>query len=373
MQFRRSGQRDERRRRFLSDPSLVHDLAAEVRAAWGARAGSPGQWKSQNYGDATFLDEQRRLTDLVPRRLSTFALLFVAGLIVVAGLEALHTWTPQLAETTANGRLAALDLAAEGNLAGWFSSCTLALAALAAVIVYTVRRYKTDDYHGNYRVWLWAAMCWMLMSADEAASLHEGFTQIMVHLTGTTLLGDGSIWWVTAYGFLLVSIGTRLLVDMWRCWLSTVVFGAAAIGYLVAVATHLGWSSPEASTQAVMLEEGAEMVGNLLLLLAMGLHARYVIFDAEGLLPYGGRRLSTLLEDDQDLEAEDSLMSDNSITVHAPHSLRGPVSPPALNDPVRAGIEQAETSVRRKLTKAEKKALRKRLTKQRLERQRRGF
>ena len=33
-----------------------------------------------------------------------------------------------------------------------------------------------------------------------------------------------------------------------------------------------------------MLEEGAEMLGNLLLLLAMGLHARFVIMDAEGLI-----------------------------------------------------------------------------------------
>ena len=37
---------------------------------------------------------------------------------------------------------------------------TLILAGLAAVLVYTVRRYKTDDYRGYYRIWLWAAMCW---------------------------------------------------------------------------------------------------------------------------------------------------------------------------------------------------------------------
>ena len=79
----------------------------------------------------------------------------------------------------------------------WFSSMTLAMAAMVAVLVYTVRRHRKDDYQGRYRVWLWAAACFMLMSLDETASLHEGFKEMMTLLTGSAIFGDGSIWWIT--------------------------------------------------------------------------------------------------------------------------------------------------------------------------------
>ena len=61
------------------------------------------------------------------------------------------------------------------------------------------------------------------LSIDETASLHEGFKEMMVLVTGTRVFGDGSIWWVAAYGFLLGGVGTRLLVDMRECFLSTAV------------------------------------------------------------------------------------------------------------------------------------------------------
>ena len=163
------------------------------------------------------MDEQPRLTDLVPLRLPVWLLILAVGLAIVAGLEALYAWMPRLAHLTTDGSVAAFDLDAEGSLAVWFSSMTLALAALAAVMVYSVRRFKTDDYYGHYRIWLWAAACWLLLSIDETASLHEGFKEMMACVTGTRLHGDGSIWWVIAYGFLLAAVGTRLLIDMRHC------------------------------------------------------------------------------------------------------------------------------------------------------------
>ena len=135
------------------------------------------------------MDEQLRVTDLVPKRLGVILLLFVAGLLMVAGLEALYAWMPSLAGKTTDGRVASFDLDGEGSLAVWFSSTVLLLSAVTAVLVYTVRRYKKDDYQGHYRVWLWAAMCWFLLSVDETASLHEGFKEMMTLLTGNRIAG----------------------------------------------------------------------------------------------------------------------------------------------------------------------------------------
>ena len=167
------------------------------------------------------MDEQVRLTDLVPQSLTKIFALFIVGIGVVVALEMLYAWMPALAPMTTDGRVAAFDLDGEGSLAVWFSSTTFLLAACAAVIVYTVRRHKTDDYNGHYRVWLWAAMCWLVLSIDETSSLHEGFKEMMTQVTGTRLMGDGSMWWVIAYFFLLGAVGTRLVVDMRSCRLST--------------------------------------------------------------------------------------------------------------------------------------------------------
>lgn len=309
------------------------------------------------------MDEPLRLIDLIPRKLPIFGLLLLAGLAVVAGLEVLYAWasTSAMAEMATDGRVAAFDLDGEGSLAVWFSSVILGLAALVAVLVYTVRRHKTDDYRGYYRIWLWAAMCWLLMSIDETASLHEGFKEMMAQVTGARMFGDGSIWWVVPYLLLLGAVGSRLLVDMRHCRLSSAALLAAAGCYALAVVTQLQWILPDSGARGVMLEEGAEMVGNLALLLAMGLHARYVILDSEGLLPRrepaSGDELAGGLE-------QPSSAADRWIKVDAPHRSPQPVlkrSSPA---------SQPQSAVRRKLTKAEKKAVRKRLIQARLERER---
>jgi hypothetical protein len=123
------------------------------------------------------------------------------------------------------------------------------------------------------------------MSVDEGSSLHEGFKGLMVQVTGRHGFGDGSIWWIGAYLFVLGAVGTRLLLDMRECRSSTSALLAAAGCYLAAVATQLGWLVALGSTRAVMIEEGCELVGNLILLLAMSLHARHVLLSAQGLLP----------------------------------------------------------------------------------------
>jgi len=340
------------------------------------------------------MDQQPRLTDLIPRRLSTFFLWLVAGVLVVAALEGLYAWMPSVAHWTTDGRVAAFDLDSEGSLGVWFSSMTLAAAGLVAIVIYLVRRHRQDDYTGRYRIWLWAATCWFVLSVDETASLHEGFKEMMAHLSGTRLFGDGSIWWVMAYVFVLGGVGSRLVLDMRPCWLSMTAIAATAGCYVVAVATQLGWLLPDSGARGVMLEEGAEMMGNVFLLLAMGLHARYVIMDAEGKLPErhgrwlrpfrlgngargkrasgGAQQAGAEGQDDRiDAGAADGA---EQLKVHPPGSKNS-----AASDPVPAASATGQSSggdgpqesspVRRKLTKAEKKALRRKLRKMALQRQ----
>ena len=327
--------------------------------------------KSEHYGDAEFMDEMPRVIDLVPRRLPVFGLLLLAGLTVVIGLETLYACMPELAAGTTDGRIAAFDLDGEGSLAVWFSSVTLIIAAIGAVLVFTVRRHRTDDYHGHYRVWLWAAMCCLLMSIDETAGLHEGFAGMMTQATGTPLLGDGAIWWLIPYGFLLGAVGSRLLVDVRRSRLSVAAMSTAAAGYLIAALIRLGWVMGQTGSKGIMVEEGAEMVGNLFLLLAIGLFARHVILDAEGLLPRREPNEEDEAEDEleEEVEEEEEEVSRSAKTwdrVDPPHSTPKPARKRRSSLPQRESVPSPAGG---KLTKQERKALRKKLMLERIQRE----
>jgi hypothetical protein len=360
------------------------------------------------------MDEQPRVTDLIPMRWSLYLLLLVGGVAIIAGFEALYAWSLRLSSLTTDGCIAAFDLDAEGSLAAWFSSIVLLFAGLAAILVYMVRRHRKDDYQGYYRVWLWAAACCFLMSVDEGSSLHEGFKELMAMVTGTRLWGDGSIWWVIPYFFLLGSVGTRLLVEMRPCRLSTAALMGTAACFGVAILAQLGGIMPDEGAREVMVEEGAEMLGDVLLLLAMMLHARYVILDAQGLLPVRKPKVVAEQEttestapptaaaaeveiEEEEEEAvveneEDEAEADetSSITVHPPHGVPRPASPAVLpakaakkpsarlaavaaqaSKPIPAISEPPEPQPKRKMTKAERKAMRKRLNQMRAEREER--
>jgi hypothetical protein len=143
---------------------------------------------------------------------------------------------------------------------------------------------------------------------------------------------------------------------------------AAASCYILAVVTQLGGILPQSGARGVMLEEGAEMFGNVFLFLAMLLHARYVVLDAEGLLPERRRKSQ---RDDYDYEEDIddeawATVNEDQIVVHPPHGLRRLLRSRANRlthpDPV---VDQLISPVSRKLTRQEKKVLRQKLEKAR--------
>lgn len=226
------------------------------------------------------MEHQLRLTDLVPRRRGTLAVLFATGLAMVAGLEVLHTCQVRLAHLTTDGHVAAFDLDGEGSLAVWFSTATLELAALTALVAWAIRR-RTPGTGGGPGCLVIAAACWLVMSVDECASVHEAFKELMAHSTGHRLLGDGTIWWVMGYGLVLSMVGCRLLWEFRHCRDAALWLLATAVVYALAVVAELEWIIPNKGQGSVMLEEGCEMVGNLCLLLSMISHAGWAVCEAE--------------------------------------------------------------------------------------------
>ncbi|HEX4131233.1 MAG TPA: hypothetical protein VHZ24_14430 [Pirellulales bacterium] len=269
-------QREDRRRRVLTDEVMVAGSSTTTNVATASRGATTA-------GKSDQMDRQPRITDLVPQRYTSYALAFVLGLGCIATLEAAHWWMPSIAPLAGTERLPGIDLAADRNLATWLTSIWQLLAALAAVVIYGVRRHKADDYHGRYRIWLWGAACWLAASVDTGSNLRSAFTHVMRHVSGTELGANG--WWIAGYAVVAGPIVVRLLIDMRRCRVSTAVLISAMASYLVASVGTLGFIDTSFDAHGVMIERAGEMLGALLTLVAMGLHARFVIRDAQGLMP----------------------------------------------------------------------------------------
>jgi hypothetical protein len=377
--FQRHSRRDERRRRLLTD-ELCHSDAPPACRVWPEDTLPPR--KSEHYADAGFLKRQPGVFDLAPRRLIVLAPCLLAAVAIIAGLEAAYAW---MCGRAGRAVFVALDIDAKGSLACWFSTLTLLVAAAAALLVYAVRRHRTDDYRGRYRIWLWAAGCWLLLATDQAASLREAFRDAMTGLTGTPLVGNGALWWVVVYILIFGTVGSRLLMDMRPSPLSIMALVLAAIAHALAMAGRLGWTAVGGNAHEIMFRAGSEMAGNLMLAAAMTLHARYVLLDAEGC----GGRLTTGPTDRQ-LEAEDAESAgdaEESVSSSAP-GRRTKIDPPQAAPqpahkpaPMAAAVASAATSAsssyagalpsaNRKLSKAERRALKERLLHERRERER---
>ncbi len=374
-----------RRRRLLTD-SLSNSAD---RSACRVRCGdAPSAAKPEHYEKADFWEHQWLLLDLVPRRWIVLAGWMFLGVGAITGLEAAYAWMLRRVAAGA-APVAVLTIDAKGSLACWFSSLLLLAAAVVALLVYHMRRCRTDDYRGRYHVWLWAAGCWFLMATDQAASLREGFRELMISLTGTPLWGDGTLWWVVVYVFLWIAVGSRLIRDMVPSRLSIAALTTAATAHGLVLADWLGWIVVEPGQQEVMFRTGCEMAGNLMLLAAMLVHARYVLLDAEGLLPRCQRAKTAAEDVDESEEAFKDLQrhdagqwqaADNNrwLKVDAPHAAPQPAKSQPAKPPVVA-FASASTSasagslapapINRKLTKGERKALKARLLRERAERE----
>lgn len=274
VQFFRSSANDDRRREVTDEDAG----GASSSAAKGATRKGNG---TRAYAAAAKRSEQPSLVDFVPQRISMLLLTMFLGVSVAAGLVAIYATRVLLID---GARLPALDLAADGNLANWFTSLLLLQGGVVAILIYSVRRHRLDDYQGSYRAWLWAACGFFWLSIDEGASLNESVQLICVHFAGQNAL-HVELAWLCVYAMVLGGIAIRLAFEMRSCRLSTTIFILSILAGATSVAARMNWLPLADLELRVMILEGGQMASGLLLLLAMCVHTRYVVNDAEGLNP----------------------------------------------------------------------------------------
>jgi hypothetical protein len=274
--------RDSRRRRVLNEEALsasTAHLALRSDDSDDLGDGAP------RYSDAAGVEHHPQVTDFFPRRFRTIGALAAGGVAATAVVEALHYFVAPLAETYGFESAAAFDLAGTGGLTAWISASVLMLASVTCVLIYSLRRHRIDDFKGRYRIWMAAAFACVLLSVESVAPLHRMLVAVSAYYTGWTALRGHAAWWLALAGLPLGWIGLRAWLDARESRLAAVSIGAALASYGVAILSYLGIGLSVAPQTEVMITAGATLVGHWLLLVGVVSYGRFVVLDAQGLIP----------------------------------------------------------------------------------------
>ncbi|UCC57033.1 MAG: hypothetical protein JSU75_04655 [Gammaproteobacteria bacterium] len=149
---------------------------------------------------------------------------------------------------TGHGRLLGLipflDVSEEQSLPTYFSSLNLLLSSVLSFVLYAI--FRREGFI-RYRYWMYLSLLFLLLSVDEASSIHEKFTQLQKY-TGILIPAIQTHSWIL-YGVLF-----------------TVVIGVFFIPFLVTL---------PARTALLMLLAGAIFLSGAIGVETLGAWFRY--------------------------------------------------------------------------------------------------
>ena len=205
--------RGDRRRRLLIDGPGDAPSPARQSGRSAKRTGPAKRWS-----DEARDEHQPSIMQFVPQSRLLVAVLAVAILLGVAGTVALrHMVATAIASDMIDARW---DRVASSGI-DWLVATTCLIAAAYVTAIYSIRRYRCDDYHGRYRLWRWAALLLLVASADTCT----GTTRL-----GAELLAGDKAFAITA----LLPLAPALLAAL--LLLREVAVSRAAIGMLTLAA-----------------------------------------------------------------------------------------------------------------------------------------
>jgi hypothetical protein len=252
----------------------------------GARAttGTSATSDAPRYSDAAGVENHPQITDFVPRRYATIAMLVAIGAVTTAALSAMHHFAAPIAEATGMRSAAALELSASDGLGAWLAAIVWIAASAVSLITYSIRRHRIDDYRGRYRVWFMAALVCIAASANSVAGMHQIAADVLGNLTGWTALRDGAVWWLILAGVPIGWIALRALMDMRECRVAAVLLVSAIACYAMSAVAYLGLARMGDLQMQTIAAGAALFMGHWLALASVVSYARFVVLDAQGLI-----------------------------------------------------------------------------------------
>jgi hypothetical protein len=237
------------------------------------------------YSDAAGVENHPQITDFIPRRYPTIVVLVLIGAGLTTAMAALHDFARPIAAATGLQNTTAIEFDAYGSLSSWLASVVMLVASATCLLTYSIRRHRIDDYRGRYRVWLGAALACFIVSANSVAGLHQVGADVLSHVTGWSALPQGAMWWLVFAGLPITWIVVRSMLDMRECRVATALLVAAVASYSVSAAAFLDLLVIQVPRVKSLTIGASLLLGHWLVLASAVAYARFIVLDAQGLVP----------------------------------------------------------------------------------------
>ena len=276
MRFRRS---DDRRRRVLMDDSAGDTEGTKSRGKRGKDVRN-----QRNYSEAARADRQRPITDLVPARRWSMSVVLLAILTCWSAVVSLHVHFAMADRPNEWIRADALALGKAGTLAAWYGTTIWLVAAIYAAITFALRRYKTNDYKGRYRLWIWVTPLFVLLSVDYNTHLLRDLLGPLAMMLGEQLQTAPHVVRMIAIILAATLLCGRLMIEMASSRLSATCLIVALACYVFGPLLAHQMIPVEIGPLADFYMAAMLLFGHSALCVAVIAHVRYVYLDAQGIL-----------------------------------------------------------------------------------------
>lgn len=269
--------RADRRRRILNDGRLAGDGGSSATSE-----GEPSTGGAPRYTLDPTSVSQGLAGKVLPTGAWSMTGVAFAGLVLIAGLAAGEFYRPKVAAAAGQGVANLLAVESPLSLAALLIRATAASVVLLAGVVYGLRRGRSDDLRGAYRWWLVGVAAAALVTVCLATGAHGVAAKLIAQQVAWSPLAGDAFWWLAPATLVLGAVAARLFFDLKESLLAAASSLLAVTGAGVAIAAWQGWA-PEAATPYLSIAEfvGAEVAfGGMAF--AMLAYCRRIVREAEG-------------------------------------------------------------------------------------------
>ncbi len=304
MPLSRSNRIDRRRRVMLDAVAADSEFAVEsVRARKRSRtreiADSPNdevylqKYRDPGYSQAVRKTCQQRMVQLIPVRRGTLSIVLSCMWMLWGCLLFSHYWIFTRVDLTSESNAPAVGFAAlpiaklfhlrsPHSIAQWLTCQLWMLTAVAAWMIFQLRRHKLDDYRARYRIWVVLAIA-AAFSSFEASS--SGLLLLGMSIDGWARREIGYAGWplvLATFASIIGVIGIRLCSELKSAPMSVVSWLCGLIAWALAALLGTELLKISWSQATVDLVVGGSLLGGILAVFqASGIYLRQTYIQAQ--------------------------------------------------------------------------------------------
>lgn len=185
-----------------------------------------------------------------------------------------------------------------GTISAWFASSLWLAIAGSSLVLFGVRRQRMDDLRCQYRWWLVAAFVALVMSLNASIAGHQYLANGLAQLVGWSPMPMNAFWWLVPAGLIAGGIAIRMTLDLAESRV------ALSVAILAMLTLSLGWGveaglMPNAIANispilvSPLFGPTTSLAGTSLLLIATLLYSRHIVLEEQGVIAKPATRTIT--------------------------------------------------------------------------------